>query len=474
MSQERREKGIIWIVAALVIADITAAFETTMVFTAIKVLLEEYGRPTTVGWLLTAYLLVAAASAAVCGRLGDLFGRRNVLLVMLAFAAIGSLVSAFAPTLEGVIAGRALQGLSGAILPLCIGLAREHIPQKYLATSVGIISGTAALGGGLGMIVSGLLIDNMGWRWIFAASTVLAVLSFIASVAFVPSSKGAGRGKQLDLFGGLLFVPAVTGALLAISNAQHWNWDYRFWGGLLASAAVFAIWIAHELRQPNPLIDVRLLAHRSVALPNLVMGLCALGAFQFSQLVLLLLQQPAWTGAGLAFSATVAAFFKVPGNFVTAVFSPLTGYLCGRVGSAQVIVAGMTVTGIACLAMNFLNDMPVAIFIVIVVCALGTSTVYVGVPNILVQTAPQDRTSESVGVSSVIRSLMMAIGAQGMIVLLASSTVTDPDGGAAEFPTLFAYQLTFTSIGIICLVAASVALLMVRRPSPALTTTPAN
>ena len=466
---EKGRKGIAFIVAALVVADITAAFETTMVFTAIKELLEEYGRPTTVGWLLTAYLLIAAASAAVCGRLGDLFGRRTVLLAMLGCAGIGSLVSAFSPTLEGIIAGRALQGLSGAILPLCLGLAREHIPEKYLATSVGIISGTAALGGGLGMIVGAIIVDNIGWRYIFVASTVLAVLSFIASVAFVPPSKGAGYRKQLDLLGGLLFVPAITGALLAISYAQQWNWDFRFWGGLLASLLILLVWVLHELRQSNPLIDVRLLARKDIALPNLVMGLCALGAFQFSQLVLLLLQQPAWTGAGLAFSATVAALFKVPGNFVTAAFSPLTGYLCGRVGSARVIVAGMAVTGIACLAMNLLHSTPAAIFVVIVVCALGTSTVYVGVPNMLVQSAPKDRTSESVGVSSVIRSLMMAIGAQSMIVLLASSTVSDPNGGVAEFPTLFAYQLTFTSIGVVCLVAAFVAMLISRSDEPVVT-----
>src|SRR4030095_10849117 len=130
-----------------------------MVFTAVKSLLQEYGRPTTVGWLLTAYLLMSAASSAICGRLGDLYWRRLVLLIMLLVAGAGSVMSALSPHLDGVILGRFLQGFSGAILPLTIGLTREYVTQKHLPVAVGIVSASAAAGGGLGMLLGGFLID---------------------------------------------------------------------------------------------------------------------------------------------------------------------------------------------------------------------------------------------------------------------------------------------------------------------------
>ncbi|MBX3509705.1 MAG: MFS transporter [Hyphomonadaceae bacterium] len=444
------------LLATLVLADITAAFETTMVFTALKELLEEYGEPTKVGWLLTAYLLVSAGSAAVCGRLGDLFGRRALLLGALGLAVLGSIISAASPSLEGVIFGRALQGVSGAVLALCLGLVREHIPASFVAISVGVVAGSAALGGALGMIVGGVLVDSIGWRYIFWASSLLAGISFLASLAFVPASKPVSSSRHLDLLGGLLFVPATTGALLAVSNGDAWQWDGRFWSLMLGSALLLGFWVRHELRHPDPLIDVRLLARRDVALPNIALALCALGAFQFSQLVLLLLQQPIWTGAGLGLTATAAALWKIPGNIASSAASPLTGFLCGRWGAEKVIVTGMTATAAACIALALAPDQILLVFVIAIVCAVGTSTVYIGVPNIIVAAAPADRISETVGVSSVLRALAMAVGAQLMIVILASSTVHDPNLGQGVFPSLGAYQLTLGLIAAASLASAAV------------------
>jgi MFS family permease len=263
--------------------------------------------------------------------------------------------------------------------------------------------------------------------------------------------------RPLDLWGGLLFVPAVAGALLAISNGKTWGWDPRFWSLLAGSLAVFAVWVRHELRHPYPLIDVRLLAKRDVALPNFTQALCALGAFQFSQLVLLLMQQPKWTGVGLGLSATLAGLFKLPGNFVAAGVSPLAGWACGKWGAAPLIVVGMMATTLGCLAVIAFPQSPPVIVGVTLLVSLGTATVYVAVPNILVSVAPLGRVSETIGMYSVIRSLALAIGAQVMIVLLASSTVSDASKGRAVFPSLDAYQLTLgvmAAVSFCCVLSA--------------------
>jgi len=466
-SKELTGRSAALLLIALVFADITAAFETTMVFSALKSLIEEYGRPATVAWLLTAYTLMGAASAAICGRLGDIYGRRSMLLVVLLLAGTGSVISAVSPNLEGVILGRFLQGISGSILPLTLGLARQHLAAKLRPIGIAIVSSSSAAGAGLGMLVGGLLIDNIGWRAIFWASGAFLIMSLLSVVAWAPSSKRVSSDQRLDLMGGLLFVPAIAGVLLAISSGRTWDWDMRFWGLLAAACALLAFWARHELRHPNPLIEVRLLTDRRIALPNLAMALCALGAFQFPPLSLLLLQQPIWTGVGLGLSATVAGLLNLPGNFIAAAVSPISGWLCGRFGGARLIMGGMI---IAALQIGLLLIYPSNLWLMAIAAittGVGTAAVYVAVPALLVEVAPPGRTSETIGMYSVIRSLSMAVGTQSMLALLASSTVSKTGHPSAAFPSLAAYQITLEFMGGACVACVIAALFIVGVHAPA-------
>src|SRR5262249_9338394 len=150
-----------------------------------------------------------------------------------------------------------------------------------------------------------------------------------------------------------------------------------FWGLLAASAALLAVWVRHELRHSNPLIEVRLLANPRIALPNIAMGLCALGAFNFAQLVLLLMQQPVWTGGGLGLSAALAGALKLPGNFLASAVSPAMGWACGRFTGNVVAAAGMAVSALCCLAVAAMPENLPLLAIAVTLMTIGTATVYV-------------------------------------------------------------------------------------------------
>src|SRR3546814_12221395 len=117
------------LIAALWIAEVTGSFETAMILAALKRLIEDFGNPAMVGWLITGYLIVGAAIAAVVGRLRDLFGRRRILNAVLLLGPAGSLISALSGHVAILLTGRLLQRVTGAILPLCIGLLPEHLVQ---------------------------------------------------------------------------------------------------------------------------------------------------------------------------------------------------------------------------------------------------------------------------------------------------------------------------------------------------------
>src|SRR5882672_1568983 len=154
--------------------------------------------------------------------------------------------------------------------------------------------------------MGGVIVDHLHWHWIFYTGATTAVVACVAVAAWVPASQPTAACEPVDVLGAVLLVPAITALLLAMSQVKVWGWaDARIVSLLIGGAAVLALWVWHELRTPAPLIDVRLLGQRQLALANLAVVLLALGAMQSGVLLSLLLQQPAWTGVGLGLSATV-------------------------------------------------------------------------------------------------------------------------------------------------------------------------
>ena len=266
------------VLSALVLAEVVSAVEATMVFAAMRVFYREFGDPVLVGWVITAFLLVAAASASVCSRLGDMFGRRRVLLIVLVLACLGSLISAWATSAPVLILGRAVQGMSGAVMPLCFGLVRETLAERRVPFGIGVVSAAAFVSGGAAIFVGGVLVDRLDWHWIFYVGAATAVLAFVAVSIGVPRSSRAPSREPVDWLGALLLVPAIAAVLLALSQGKAWGrGDARTLALLIGGVCALGVWVWHELRIRTPLIDVRLLGQRQLALANLGVVLLALG-----------------------------------------------------------------------------------------------------------------------------------------------------------------------------------------------------
>lgn len=435
------------ILAVLVFAEMASAYEAGMIYSALATMYRTFDDPVGVGWLITAFMLVSAAASAVCARLGDLFGRYRVLLVMLVLATIGSLISAVSTDLHGVIAGRALQGASAAVLPLCFGLVREHLPTERVPLAVSYLTAMAAFGAGLGLLTAGIIVDHFSWQLMFYVSAAQAAMALALVLLVVPVTRAAVASQGLDVLGGVLFVPALAGMLLAISNGKDWGWgDAKTLGLLAASLALMVFWVFYELRHPNPLIDVRQFANRKVALTNLDMALFGLGSSQLMLILMLLLQQPTWTGIGLGISATLAAMVKLPGNVLALVFGPLGGYLTARHGGRRAMLLASCMVLAAWLGILLWRDSLWLLTAMSLLAAAGGAMMYAAMPNLIIEAAPQDRTSEMTGLSNVVRTTFTAIGAQLVTFLLATSTVSDPARGSGVFPAEPAYMLACSAV----------------------------
>jgi len=437
----------------LVIAEITSSFEISMMYAAMATLLREFGDPAGVGWLITAYLLVGSVSAALCSRLGDLFGRRRLALAMLACSLGGSLISLFSTSLAGLVAGRAVQGLSAALLPLAVGLVREHLPAPRVPVAIGWVAAMASFSAGVGILLGGVLVDTLGWRWIFGFSAGHALLAGLLVAWKVPRSqtargpKPADTGRPVDLLGGVLYAPAIAAVLWGLSRLKaHGLADPLTLALLVGGAFVLALWAGWEWRHPDPLIDVRRVGQRQLGLAMLLMLLFGLGTSQLMLVLMLLAQQPVWTGVGLGLTATLAGAIKLPSNFMGLVGAPWSGRIAARDGARRAALWGSLVACAGWLGLSGWHAAPWQLVGGALVVTLGGSMLFAAVPNLIVEVAPADRTSEITGLSQVVRTVGSAVGTQGASLLLAAWTVSDAAHGAVALPSAQAYLMTFAAI----------------------------
>ena len=155
------------------------ALEISMLFPSLPALMRDFGDPATVMWTVTIHYLAAASSVALAGRLGDLFGRKRILLAALCIALCGSLLSLESSSLLEIIVGRGLQGLSAAVIPLSFGLVREIMPHERVPFGIGVVATAAPVVGGVGTLIGGVLVDTLSWRWIFGTSAAVTACTIL-------------------------------------------------------------------------------------------------------------------------------------------------------------------------------------------------------------------------------------------------------------------------------------------------------
>lgn len=443
--EQKERRDFYRLLIPLMVAELVAALELTMIYAAMPNLAADLGGTSQAGWLLTSFMLSAAAGAALFGRIGDLLGRRNVLLWVLFLSTAGSVISSVTKELEWLVLGRAMQGLAGAIIPLCFGMIRERVQPSRVPLGIGLISSSATIASACGLVIGGLIIDYSDWTMIFKFSAGLGVFAMLTVIFFVTKDKQtSGSGQLEDVLGGMLFVPAVVSLLLGITHsAKHGLLDNTSLLWFAGAAAFSMAWVWRELSVKNPLIDVRLLSKPEIAWPNILMVFVALGVFQGGHLMAMFGQQPMSTGVGLGLTATFAGLLLLPANILGGMSTPFIATAVNRYGPRNIARLGCLLMGGSFLILAFFNDNVFFVVLLLVFQGVGLIILFVTTPIIVVHSCPSDRTSEATGMMAVIRSTAMAIGAQTVAALLSVGGGVQAVAGGPVFPSETAYVTVF-------------------------------
>ncbi|BCY08307.1 MFS transporter [Actinoplanes sp. L3-i22] len=403
-------------------------------------------------WVITAYLLAASVLTPILGRLGDMVGKRRVLIGVLTTLAAGTLLAALAPNLSVLIVARVLQGAAGAILPLSIGIVRDELPREKVGVIVGLLSAIFGIGAGVGIVGAGPIVEHLTWHWLFWLPLVLVVIALLGAIFGMRESPVRTPGR-LDWAGAGILSVGLVALLLAISKGQSWGWGSGDTIGLLAAGVVLlVVFVLVELRVAEPLVDMRLMKLRAVWSTDLVAMILGFAMFGTFLLVPTLLQLPAATGYGFGKSVSQSGLFLLPTVVMMVVFGPLAGLLSKRYGPKLPMFLG-TVAVVAAFALPALGHG--AIWQVLasgVLTGTGIGLSFAAMSNAIIEAVPSAQTGEATSVNTIARTIGSSIGTAVVAAVITSHTT------AQGLPTDDAFTMGFWTCALVGVLAVAAAL----------------
>ncbi|MGW0142306.1 MFS transporter [Streptomyces calvus] len=429
------------VVPVLAFAGIVVAVMQTLLVPVIKDLPQLLDTaPADATWVLTSTLLSGAVATPIMGRLGDLYGKRRMLVTSLAVMVVGALVSAFTSDLLLMIAGRTLQGFAMGAIPLGIGLMRDMLPPERLGSAMALMSSSIGVGGGLALPAAALVAQHSDWHALYFGAAALGVLAIALTLLVVPESP-ARAGGGFDLPGALGLSAGLVLFLLPVSKGSDWGWTSGTTLALFGAAAVvLLLWGLMELRVSAPLVDLRTTARREVLLTNLASIMVGVSFFVVSLVLPQLLQLPASTGYGLGQSMVVAGLCVAPLGLTMMFTAPVYARLSARYGPKSTLILGLLVIAAGYGGGLGLMDAAWQTVVTSVVLGAGIGLAYSSLPALIIGAVPASETGAANGLNTLMRSIGTSVSSAVIGMVLANTA--DTVGGVAV-PTLHGFRLSF-------------------------------
>ncbi|MCK9896721.1 MFS transporter [Frankia sp. AgB32] len=416
-----------------------------------------------VSWVFSAYLVAAALLTPVIGRLGDMVGKRRMLIVSLVGFGAGSVLAALSPNIWVLVVARVIQGVGGGIFPLCFGLIHDTFPAERRPGALGVISAIAGIGAGAGLLMGGLLLDHASWQWIFWAGAIMAGAATIGALR-LPDT-GVRTPGRIDLVGVVLLAVGLTAPLIALTETSSWGWGaLRTIGLLVLGAVVLVVFGFYERRVDEPLVDMRVLGRLPVLTTNLATLMIGFGTFGAFVIVPQMAQTATSSGYGFGLGATEAGLLLLPGCVAMLVTATFAGRLSLWLGSRALLLIGMAVSAVGLGVLGAEHGSEGSVIALTIVLFGGIGLAMAAVPNIIVTSVPAEMTGQATGVNTVVRSVGSALGSQVVATLLASSV---PAGRTLPTNSAFTDAYLLGGAGLLCGALAAVFIPRRGRAEPA-------
>jgi EmrB/QacA subfamily drug resistance transporter len=454
------------VLLAVTVASGTFALMQAVVVPALPILARDLETSTGwATWTVSIYLLSASVATPLLGRLGDQFGKDRLLMVTLAIFLVGSVAAIFAWSIWSLIVFRAIQGVGGAVYPLSFSIIRDEIPPHRTGVAMGLVSAMLGVGGGIGIVMSGVIADHASWRLLFVVGAVVGAVALVLVRRFVPPSPSRAPAR-LDVPGSLLLSAGLICLLVGLTEGHDWGWgSTRLLVLMAGGVAIIAAWAVVERRSAHPMVDMQMLARRPVLFTNLAALFCGFTMYAVFTSLPLFAELPRGLPPDLArlvdygfgASVTLSALYLLPGALAMLPAGPLGGVLGLRFGPRAALAAGLAVTAIGSALLAAWHDEPWQLILGFVVASAGVAVAFGAMPKLITDAVSRTETGVATGMNTVVRTLGSVIGSQVAVTLLATEVIAGTDVPA---------ESGFTAALWLAAAAAAVAALLALAAAP--------
>ncbi len=439
---------------------------------------------TTIAWILSAYLLVGTVATPIFGKLGDKYGKKQVLLVVMSVYAVAVSIAGFTPNLGAdlglsrpnqlylLIGVRAVQGIGMAMFPLAFAMIPETFPGPQVGPAQGLVSAMFATGAAIGLSVGAWVAQTDGWQFTYHTVIPFAVV-LVALAAWRLRESPSRHRVPIDFPGIASLAAALAFFLVGITEGTSWGWTNvralsvgglvpwgvpEFFGAAAVALAAFVLW---EPRSPNPVVSFTALRQRNILVSNIA-GL-VVGTTMFLTFVALTVLAEDAVAPGFNLSEIHFGLLALPSALGMLGAGPVFGVLSTRWGPKPVMLIGFAVSTLGGLGLTAFHGTPLELELFAIPVLVGVVAVMISMTNVIILSAAPRELGIQTGMNQTFRNLGSAIGPVVATSLVASFTTTivvapPPHLQYASVPAAAGFAWVFALIVIVSAVGFLLAL----------------
>jgi MFS family permease len=453
-------------------------FDETMILPAIPDFIRDFNISySTSSWLLSAYIIAAAVMTPIGGKLSDIYGKKKILLIIMAVYAIGIMAGRFATNIEFMIAARVAQGVGMAMFPIAFGIIREVLPEKRLAIGQTIFSSTFSGGAVVGLVGGAVIIQNFGWQATFLAILPVTIALWLIILKFVRiksqpttelgveaggiSNGNASNDRTIDIKGTLALAVTIITFLAGISfledigGGDNSSGVYQVAGLFAASAVSLVAFISIEKRVHSPLLDFKIMTSKSFLLPTIILMLVFMSIFMVYLTIPVMVRSPEPFGFGG--NALAVASVQLPFMIVLLIGTIASGFILNRVKNTKLMLLGTAISTIGFFVLLAFHSTENLVSIGLTILAAGLALSISGGFNVILLSVPMQVTGIALGMTLLLNLVGMSLGPALSGAFQETYKGTAP-GVAGFFPTDHAYSLIFITAALVSLASVVMAI----------------
>ncbi|MFL6497050.1 MAG: MFS transporter [Nitrososphaera sp.] len=450
-------------------------FDETMILPAIPDFIRDFNISySTSSWLLSAYLIAAAVMTPIGGKLSDIYGKKKILLIVMAIYAVGVMAGRFSTNIEFMLAARVAQGVGMAMFPIAFGIIREVLPEKKLAIGQTIFTSTFSGGAVVGLIGGAAIIQNFGWQATFLAILPAAIALWLIIVRYVHVNSPAaamevGNGKlmndrTIDIKGAILLAGTIISFLAGITLLESSNSSagagYEVVIFFVTSGLSLAAFIVIEKKVHSPLLDFKIMTSKSFLPPTIILMLVSLSIFMVYMTIPVMVRSPEPLGFGG--DAVAVASVQLPFMVVLLIGTIMSGFILNKVKNTKLTLIGTVISAIGFFILFMFHSTENMVSMGLAILAAGLSLSITGAFNVILLSVPIQVTGIALGMTLLLNLVGMSVGPAiaGIFQQMNQGAI---QGVPGLFPTESAYNLIFITAALVSIASVAMAYSVVRR-----------